>query len=100
MGFSLVPVSQLLHACFSILEADDYCPTALGIGARQDAGFFCILMSVAPLHTLQHTYLSIYPAVPSISLSMPDKPQMWKQAVSGLRSQAHYSSRSSYFINS
>lgn len=69
------------------------------LAVRQDAGFFCIFMSVARLPTLQCTYLAIRPAVPWVSLSMPDKPQVRKQASPGVN-QAHYSCRSSYFINS
>lgn len=48
------------------------------LAVRQDAGFFCILMSVACLPTLQLTYFSIRPAVPWVSLSMPDKTQVQK----------------------
>lgn len=83
-----MPSLQLLGACLARYFGGSAFITAqlpweLTFG--QDTPFFCILMAAAHLLTLQCTYLSIHPKFPWIDLSMPDKPQVQKEASPGVR---------------
>lgn len=79
-----MPSLQLLGACLSrYFGSSPFITAQLSWELGQDTPFFYILMAAAHPPTLQCTYLSIHPEVPWVDLSMPDKPQVQKQASPG-----------------